>query len=98
MVTVDRALETVGLGLAVGNEHQGVIMEQIRENTQEETASAGGNTWSNGNQRHQENRHSRLGYGHFYDVVVNYVYLMIESNRVLRFRYCPRIRYLTPPP
>ena len=36
-VTVDSALETVGLGLAVDNEYQGVIMKQIRENTEEET-------------------------------------------------------------
>merc|ERR1712050_162729 len=37
MVMGDKALETVGLGLAVVMEHQGVIMEQIKEDTEEET-------------------------------------------------------------
>ena len=38
MVMGDKALETVGLGPAVVmEEHQGVIMEQIKEDTEEET-------------------------------------------------------------
>ena len=43
-VTVDSALETVGLGLAVDNEYQ------IRENTEEETMYSG-------KQRNQERRY-----------------------------------------